>query len=354
MGADDTMGPHHPNKTAILMMVDGMNYLRTDAVWMSFLNQASYAWRSQRPHFLWVGLVNQTALNQRQLSVFGASCASKANYNTMHYYKPIAIMTLFRKQTMVDSVQTALFLDADAAFSDVAFESSIGPENYFEISQQASLFGWQNGKGGNIMNSAILLLRNTPWMYDFSSLWWYSRCGYKDQRGLWLVLFATWSAATDIGDQELARFAYPSVVFGNYGYCNKIVLSILKTRLQSIHTSWTSHPLAESATNPFQVPRPKTLERHNGGNTFAGSGKAITPIELPHVVIMPLSKFIHKRVDGTELELPGFKIDVRTRGAPMVIHSKNYRGACLKNKCWPFVLSDDVGTRNADVLAAAE
>jgi hypothetical protein len=196
------------SKTALLMLVDSMDYLlsKNDFAWKSFLNKAAYAYQSKRPFFMWIGHLGdeKNVLHGREneavYDAFGAACDPdfRPKQNSLHYYKSIAIAALFRKQTLVPSFPTAFFLDADISFSDEAFlrmprsfknesynSDTFGPEDYFEISPQASLWGSQNTNGYIVMNGGLLGLRNTTWTHDFSALWWFTRCGHKDQRGEW-------------------------------------------------------------------------------------------------------------------------------------------------------------------------
>jgi hypothetical protein len=218
---------------------------RGDFAWESFLNKAGYAYQSQRPLFLWLGRLEdeEHTLHRRNDEViydsFGAACDPdvSSDRNTLHYYKAIAIAVLFHKQTTVPEFRTAFFLDADISFTDEAFERmsnatnkesyTFGPEDYFDISPQASLWGSQNTAGQIVMNGGLLGLKNTTWLHDFSALWWFSRCGHKDQRGLWLVLFATWSAntASDLHSwtrdpvmEEGRQFSYPGKALDVYHF----------------------------------------------------------------------------------------------------------------------------------------
>ncbi|KAL3903797.1 MAG: hypothetical protein SGILL_010311 [Bacillariaceae sp.] len=194
------------NKTALLMLVDSMEYLlrQNDFAWKSFLNKAAYAYQSKRPLFLWIGRLEdeENVLHGREnevvYSAFGAACDPdfRPGQNSLHYYKGVAIAALFRRQRLVPTFTTAFFLDADISFTDEAFlrmprpfknesynSDAFGPEDYFEISPQASLWGSQNTRGQIVMNGGLLGLRNSTWTHDFSALWWLTRCGHKDQRG---------------------------------------------------------------------------------------------------------------------------------------------------------------------------
>lgn len=195
------------NKTALLMMVDSMDYLlfKNEFAWKSFLNKAAYAYQSKRPLFIWIGRLDDeghvlhSRENEAVYHAFGAACDPdfRPEQNSLHYYKGIAIASMFHKQSLVPSLSTAFFLDADISFTNDAFlrmhrsfkddrhnMNSFGPEDYFEISPQASLWGSQNTRGQIVMNGGLLGLRNNSWTHDFCALWWFTRCGHKDQRGM--------------------------------------------------------------------------------------------------------------------------------------------------------------------------
>ena len=125
------------NKTALLMMVDGMDYLTRPEIWQATLNKASYAHRSGRELFLWIGNIDQSELHKRNTETlgpaFGFRCIEKTLNNTIHYFKPLALMALLET---FPSTHSVLFLDADTAFCKRSFDhlDEFGPETYLEIS----------------------------------------------------------------------------------------------------------------------------------------------------------------------------------------------------------------------------
>ncbi|KAL3932012.1 MAG: hypothetical protein SGARI_004071, partial [Bacillariaceae sp.] len=140
---------------------------------------------------MWIGRLQdeENVLHGREnkavFNTFGASCDPdfRPEQNSLHYYKGVAIAALFQKQTLVPSFSTAFFLDADISFSDEAYLrmprsfknetynlDSFGPEDYFDLSPQASLWGSQNTMGQIVMNGGLLGLRNSTWTHDFAAL----------------------------------------------------------------------------------------------------------------------------------------------------------------------------------------
>jgi hypothetical protein len=198
---------HHNNnnKAALLTLVDSMAYLQSDAIWEAFLNKASYAMLSQRPLYIWIGTIDPMELQRRHVetvsNAFGVTC-NPLDRNTINYLKPIAFSALLTKQpTRTNRISKLFFLDADIYFNKEAFVNlttqqrstatttttrTAQLEDWFDLSPQASLLGSQNpsGKKENILlNGGFLGLRNTSWTLDFAALWWFLRCGERDQIG---------------------------------------------------------------------------------------------------------------------------------------------------------------------------
>ena len=44
------------------------------------------------------------------------------------------------------------------------------------------------------VNTAVLLVRRTPWTGALLRTWWRDRCGHKDQITLWHAIFSLWMA----------------------------------------------------------------------------------------------------------------------------------------------------------------
>jgi hypothetical protein len=195
----------------------------------------------------------------------------------MHYYKPIAfivLLELLSSQSASSTTPSFLFLDADTEFTKLAFDrirvgqnnnttintgttndgdDVLGPESYLDLSSQVSIMATQNEKGKMLLNSGIMLIRKIPtplsqnsdssstsFIHDFCALWWYTRCGHKDQLALWLIMFATFSAATapsstilaslaeeseTESESEVFHFAFPAQIF--YAYDGKYSMVIM-------------------------------------------------------------------------------------------------------------------------------
>jgi len=138
-------------------------------------------------------------------------------------------------------------MDADAWFNEGAFyrhdTEGMHIDSYFNLtSNPISLVGSQNrftwyleekSYTPIILNGGLLGLRNDEWSRQFSALWWRSRCGFKDQLGLWSILLAYWSSEVDrirrsrgssqaqskqVDDDEMANyvFEFDKSAFDNY------------------------------------------------------------------------------------------------------------------------------------------
>jgi hypothetical protein len=339
------------NRTAVMMLVDGLEYLQKEDNFKAMLNKASYAFVSNRPFFVWIGNLNKDELNRREnrdvYESFGAPCLPEFSWNTMHYYKPISFLALFHKQKMVPTVDSVMFLDADTAFTEHAFEriNNLRPEDYLDLSPQASLMGTQNFNGQIVLNSGIMLVRNTTWSHDLCSLWWFTRCGKKDQRAIWLCLFATFSAwtapptkrynMTHSNTTDFQQFAYPGQIFFNYDVTILKAFMHFRKFVHEIQKSWEYL----STTDKHFYPQPTNIHEFDGGN-IVQRRKATAPLELPHFMMLPLTVYVHRKNDETSVELPGIKFDIRDKenGRSFVVHSKNNIDVCSNGRCWPYMV----------------
>lgn len=371
------------DKSTLLMIVDSVEYMMKPQTFSGVINKASYAYRSNRPLYIWIGNLDEDELNRREIEsfapTFGFRCTEKELKNSMHYYKPIAFLTLF--DTLASSSlssRSIFYLDADAAFTATAFEriendkfygkssnrenllGPIGPESFLGLSPQASLMATQNIKGKMMMNSGVMLLRDTRWSRDFLALWWYGRCGYKDQLALWLVLYATFSAWTTAGGESSVgieggtQFAYPGDIFFDYAAANQKLFMHFRSNVHSLQAAWevvveqrrkeqNLTGIERNDEDDYDYPVPTNTKLYNGGSENLGP-RLFGPVELPHVVILSPVKPVsynktiqHTSEDGTpgltvQVHLPRLKSE---DDDSLVVHSKTIDG-CSKFRCWPY------------------
>ena len=311
------------------------------------------------------------------------------------------------------------FLDADMYFNEEAFPSIIADtvaaaninntnsnsdnealqslDDYFDLSSTASLFGSQNPSGKNkniLLNGGLLGMRrrlsssqqqhsssssiddddDDDWILDFAALWWYCRCGERDQIALWLLLFATWSyescknnknnitATTATGTTftpytntttsihtttttASSIFSYPSVIFESYWSAWYGVMPHVRSVL--IPTFIRQQRLSSSSS-------------FNGGMEFMksshGDRRFTYPLELPHVLILPLDPF---DVSADHRQQHGVDGDVRERGGittnftigivkkdqsdkkALLSHFKDMYNTCYNFKCYPYLIRSE-------------
>ena len=337
------------------MMVNSLKYLTNTPVFKATLNKASYSYVSNRKFYIWIGDLNSAELNKRNYDshnedgmIFGSKCIpneKEVHVNTMHYYKPIAFLILL---DILSSSKSFIFMDADTDFTQIAFErikassstaTALGPETYLDLSPQASITGTQNMNGGIVMNSGIMIVRETKASRDISALWWYARCGKKDQLALWLILFATFSAWTTPISPELdaeQQFSYPGQIFYDYDAAkNKGLMHFNKKGGTYIQNAWKN--LVEQQQNKddyddYNFPRPTDIDLYNGG----GRRSYLAPLELPHIMILPQTSFQFQDHHNTSImvDLPRIKSE---DGNSFIVHSKTL-DSCHDGRCWPYAI----------------
>lgn len=397
--------PNHSSHSAILTMVDTVHYLRSGKmtartrlgpvffIWECFLNKASYALRTNRDLYIWIGGFEgdkdsnntESILHHRNTETvsrtFGATCKPEVqDKNVVHYYKPIAFGALFRKlrsqgQGINGDDKKVWFVDADIYFNKEAFpineqdDERQSLDDYFHISPQAALLGSQNpsGKEDNILiNGGLLGLRgsaNEPidplddWVTNLSALWWYCRCGERDQIALWLLLFATWSA-----ESGTANFVYPKVIFENYMFAWYGVIPHAKAFLPRLQQIWNQETKNSTSNSDIAWPTvPANANIFDGGNWLESTdgnvgGSYTYPLELPHVLLLPLEPFevpsegLASREESPTDRMtppPKSQYDIgivrknQIEKKTLLTHTKNVRDVCYKFKCWPYLIRED-------------
>ena len=371
-----------PDKSTLLMIVDSVEYMMKPETFNGVMNKASYAYRSNRPLYIWIGNLDEDELNRREIEsfapTFGFRCTEKELKNSMHFYKPIAFLTLFDILASSSlSSRSIFYLDADTAFTATAFEriendkfhdkssnrenllGPIGPESFLGLSPQASLMATQNIKGKMLMNSGVMLLRDTRWSRDFLALWWHGRCGSKDQLTLWLVLYATFSAWTAGGESSVSveggtQFTYPGDVFFDYSAANQKLFMHFRANVHSLQAAWevvveqrrneqNLTGIERNDEDEYDYPAPTNTKLYNGGSQNLGP-KLFGPMELPHVVILsPMRPVSYNKTiqNASEDGTPGLTVQVhlprlKSEGDDsLVVHSKTIDG-CSNFRCWPY------------------
>ena len=307
-------GPPPGDAAAVLALVDSVGYLEAPGNWEAFLNKAAYCKATGRAFYAWVGTLPRETLDARPGGLPWTTCR-EAPGNTLNIYKAIALLALFHGP---DPPKAVLYLDADAWFSDAAFDGAATPERYLALSEGAELLGNQNRVGGPKipMNGGLLMVRNWPWASEFLALWWRSRCGPHDQLPLWATLFAAWARDTN------GRYAVDASLFKDYDGARGAI-GALRRDAPAIRDG--AH-----MAGPWD------------GGDFGDTGILTVPLELPKVLILPSAP-----VADAAGSLPAVRSDVDETRGTFACHTrpgKRERGdqcagdaICAGGKCAGFL-----------------
>lgn len=310
LSASSQAGETRPEATAVMMMVNSVDYLLQEGNWLAFLNKAAFCRSTHRRFYLWIGELPSDELDARH-GVPWMRCEHRPG-NTLNIYKALAFLALFEIESSI------FYLDADAWFSDAAFAGVVQLEDYFRMFPGAYLFGNQNREGGPLipMNGGLLCLRDRPQAHSFLALWWWSRCGQHDQLPLWATLFASVAAAV-----PNARFAFSPSLFSRYEYAHHRAVEVLAARADALRASAGLD------------------DDDDDGGSFRATHRVTRPLQLPGtVVVLPTAPFAG---------LPALRSDVNASATTFCCHTRITHvegdgqcvGAniCAKRKCAPFV-----------------
>ena len=203
---------------------------------------------------------------------------------------------------------------------------------------------------------------------------------------MWIVLFATWSAwtttaetASDNNDdnstrtsttsnnkhgppQQVDQFAYPSTILDSYYHAFGPSYKHLRIHGHSLQSSWNVltenherrqqqqqiHPNNSSSTNntsssmeqvhhhreSYDYPHPANIALHNGGSSEEIGSILVSPLELPHVLLLPHWRSTVMRNATNDSGLPYLVSDSMPDTDALVIHRKNM-DSCSGGRCWP-------------------
>ena len=219
-----------------------------------------YASRQNLELFVWLGALGDGALQGDR-----SNCGETSRSNG-HALKILAMLVVFRCRPTLEAL---IYADADAlpALRDVA------PATYLELAPAADVVGGANPGLPIVMNSGLLLVRNTAWARDLLGRWWALRCGFFDQYSLWKALFEAW--------KRDAGFAYDAAIFADYSAARRGALGAVVEGLGTL--AGARWPLGGDARA-----------------VFAETGCLVEPLELPKVLLLPVMPFL----DGQHLIHP--------------------------------------------------
>ena len=300
--ADATMrlcrvnGEGDPTKAAILTLASDIGYLQKDLTALpAFLNKMTYAEHSNTTLFLFLGSLDKHAIQERPGLPWNNKCSAHED-NSNHFLKPIAFLSLLELAT--PRHEWIFFMDADAWFNEGAFyrhnKEGMHIDSYFNLSTNPiSLVGSQNrftwyleekSYTPIILNGGLLGLRNDEWSRRFSALWWRSRCGFKDQLGLWSILMAYWSSEVDRIRRSRKNRAHEE--FSNF------VFEFDKSAFDNYtNTHYVYQHLMHNANKIRAATGIDEANDNDGGFFYKKTGSIATgvPLELPRVMVLPTS-----------------------------------------------------------------
>jgi hypothetical protein len=151
-------------------------------------------------------------------------------------------------------------------------------------------------------------------------------------------------------------FRLSGILFLTYNFGFSVALTHLRTNVKRIQDTWqiiASEQKPKTSKNAekergsvsqFEIPVPTNTSEFDGGNWEVRFKK---PLELPHVLLLPLTSHVHHKSDGRTIDLPGLKADILDKQRdPFVVHSKSFDGVCKNKKCWPFVVESSTKRRD--------
>lgn len=285
--------------TALLSAVDSLTFLRKHGPRLSFSNQLSYAIRTRRRFYLWLGSPAELDIGQAQHVPWQPCGEPMPLAKAIYHARALAALALFtRASPRVDAV---FYIDADAWFTSTAFAHAESGgatlESYANFAPAASLFATGNHYSRPVvfLNSGLLLWRNTEWSRRTLALWWRTRCSWADQLALWAVLFASWRAETS------DRFRFDPAMLATY---KRGGLPYALTHLRRQLDAFAEWREASGAMD-------------NSPTAYAASGYLQKPLELPNVVLLPCADIVTP--NGT---LPAFRSNAHRRGTTFFCHTK--------------------------------
>jgi hypothetical protein len=291
---------------AVFTLTDSLGYLFKR--WRELLNKASYCERTGRPLAIWLGRLPDSMLNARDelsasLPWYPRCAALNEPNNTMHIYKALGLLAVLRgspdarRAARAPSGHGAFYMDADTWFAKGAEGPGAGsPEAYLSLAPRATIVGQPNrvGNPAIILNSGLMLMRDGAWLRAFLAAWWAMRCGDHDQTALWKLLFMCLNA------ESSGAFPFQPRPFTEYGTAEKHAARHLRDHMAALTASIGRTPWS--------------------GGRFAQTLRPDEPLELPHVLVLPLASIALPSPRGARL--PAIRSDADAGAPTFVCHTK--------------------------------
>jgi hypothetical protein len=143
----------------------------------------------------------------------------------------------------------------------------------------------------------------------------------------------------DTGSRNIhqhSSFSYPGVIFENYVFSWYGVMPHSRQYLKQMQDFWWKGSAMPSAASDTQTIM-------NGGDDFfktsSPSDKLTYPLELPNVLILPLTAFEWQRkASAKSMQFPHLMTKTRNQNTTLFSHNKYPIDVCVDNKCWPFLV----------------
>jgi len=234
----------------------------------------------------------------------------------MHYVKPLGVLALLSK--VKPDVHSVFLMDADTWFSGVGQAGrrrAAQPEDYFQFAPAAQLIGASSHFESEsiLINSGLLMIRNRPWARKLMTLWFYSRCGNKDQTALWAMLYRSWS------DESAGCLKYDPMNFSTFRRARHF--TTMPGQMVVLAACFGARP---SFRRIIRWPRARSV--------------LMKPLALPHVLLLPAAS-----IHNAAAEAPPFVAMLLYGSAyefPYVCHIGPWQGngsecppACLDSGC---------------------
>lgn len=163
-------------------------------------------------------------------------------------------------------------------------------------------------------------------------------------------LLANTNSSNNLHQNSTVQFGYPSHLFHNYQYARFSVTRHSQLYLPELRKQWMDWSaltkemekniiIGDVTSSLLGIPAPSTHSQAFNGGAFNGAGTFTYPMELPHVLMLPLRGFTAP--DGKVFPVLAQKPYKKKRYKPdgsFFVHVKSLPVETCKNqKCWPFV-----------------
>ena len=129
----------------------------------------------------------------------------------------------------------------------------------------------------------------------------------------------------------------PGVVWWPLGrQCHHAAIQHVLRKSVEIHLVYLIRPLQvhHHHRESYDYPHPANITLHNGGSSEEIGSILVSPLELPHVLLLPHWRSTIIRNATNDSDLPYLVSDSMPDTDALVIHRKNM-DSCSGGRCWP-------------------